>query len=465
MAVRRGTIVSGLLCFVMVVAGGTTPARAASAGWEQLPDLDVFVGVHPNDAAAWGAGFIVVGSEPAVFEEEYGAPSYPVVLRSSDGRGWERFGFEAPDGSRPWATLNSVAIRGSRIVVGGLLQTVYDPIDGPRYQAAIWWSDDGATWTPASVPDLEGDAATIGTMVATADGFVTASGYIEEPTFLRSSDGESWVLADRDPADIPGGGFVERLTAASDRIIAYGLGGEADGCRPGFWWSVNGSRWTAATSLSTFTGCPENGVAGALFRTPQRWLATITMSDGRTEDHPVIASLDGTEWHRTVEPGDLDSLGLVRVAPAPGGYLGFGSEWPLGRDEIRAWTSTDGSGWWELPLSVRDPEDTNFWFITLAVGPEAALAIGRYRSDVTPLAASTTVFIREAVVGAAPGPVPTPPPTDTGPSVNWTEGEGLVATLAWALLGAVALLIALLYAARRTRRASTPTAAHPPHPA
>jgi hypothetical protein len=451
MAARRGMIVSGLLCSLLVVAGGTAPARAAVAGWEQLSDRDVFAGVHPTAVAAWGAGFIVAGWEPAFLEEDPGVPSYPVVLTSSNGRDWERFGFQSGDGSRPWATLSSVAVRGSRVVVGGVLQTVYDPVDPPQYQAAIWWSDDGENWTPAAVPDMEGDVTAIRAIVATGNGFVATSGYVADPTFLRSSDGESWLLAERDPADIPGGGFVERLTAASDRIIAYGLGGEAAGCRPGFWWSVDGSRWSAATSASTFTGCPEQGEAGALFRTPQRWLATIAMSDGRTAGHPVIASLDGTEWHRTDEPGDLESLGLTRAVPALGGYLGFGASWPLGRADIRAWASTDGSDWSELPLTVREVDNTDFWMIDLAVGSEVAVAIGSYRSEITPLAASATIFVREADVEAPPVPAPTPPPTETGPSVSWTDRAGSVATLAWPLFAAAAFFIALLFAARRTR--------------
>ena len=452
MAARRQTIVSGLLCFMLFLAGSPTPARAA-VGWEQLPALDAFVGVHPTAAAAWGAGFIVVGSEPAVFEEEVGAPSYPVVLRSPDGRTWERFGFDGPGGSRPWATLDSVAVRGGRIVVGGLRQTVYDPIDPPQYQEAIWWSDDGETWAPASLPDIDGVAATIRPMVATADGFVAASGYIEDPTFLRSPDGESWELADRDPADIPGGGFVERLTAAPDGIVAYGLGNDPDGCRPGFWRSVDGSRWTAAASSSTFTGCPADGIAGALFRTPQRWLATIAMFDGRTEGHPVVASLDGTAWHQTVQPGDLDVLGLIRVASAPGGYLGLGTETSSGHFENRAWASIDGNRWSELPFSVRDSEEASFWLIDLAVGPDVALAVGRYSSDITPLAASTTAFLREAVVGVAPGPVPTPPPTEAGLSATRTEGEGVIATLSRLLFGGLVCIVALRYAARRRQDA------------
>ncbi len=444
---RFGVGIGALLTVALVWSNAAAPGASAAepTGWVQLPDLPQFGG-NAVGVTAWEDGFAIAVNDPEPVLD-FPAWGTPGVLTSTDGTTWNRAVLADSGGEPAKGGLNAVAAAGTRIVVGGAIPGEEETLA----VAAAWWSDDGASWTPASVPATE----PIQFIVATATGFVAAGGTPDDPVFLTSPDGATWGLVDHPaPVQPAGPGALMDLYAAPDGIVLYGIGYEGS-CRGAFWYSVDGSSWTPANANPLFSTCPGVTYPGALFRTPDRWVATFPWQRVPTNQADrVMASLDGRSWHVSEKVGDLPGIGLMFVEPAPGGFLAIGTGPRRPGEEFvePAWTSDrEGLGWESVPLDVRPLPDSGIWFAGLAVGPGTALVAGRYLGPNEPPSGPSTAWIRTATAGLAPAPGttsrPTPPPTDRVAAVTPNPGADLPAGLlaglavaltlaAWALRGA-----------------------------
>lgn len=440
---RVSVVIGSFLTLALAWSNAVPGARAAEPpGWVQLPDLPQFRGLSATGVTAWEHGFVIAADDPEPILD-FPAWGAPVVLTSADGTAWERVDLVDSGGQPIKGGLNAVAAHGTRIVVGGAIPGE----DETLAIAAAWWSDDGASWTPASVPLTE----PIQFLVATATGFVAAGGTPDGPVFLASPDGAAWEVVDHPPPVVPAGpGTLMDLYAAPDGIVLYGIG-HSGACRGAFWHSVDGSSWTPADAIPRFHGCPGVTYPGALFRTPDRWVATFPWEGVPTHQADrVMASVDGRSWHVSQNVGELPAIGLMFVEPAPGGFLGIGTgpRRPGMEFAEPGWMSDEhGLAWENVPLDVRPLIDSGIWFAGLAVGPENAIAAGRYLGSNEPPSGPTTAWIRTSAAGLAPvpGPTsrPTPPPTDrAGASTPKSGAEppaGLVGLVIAALLAVCAV--------------------------
>ncbi len=148
-----------------------------------------------------------------------------------------------------------VAARGSTLVAVG---TNGDPIYGP---AAAWVSTDGA-WRRAEVARPDGVMRAV---TSTADGFV-AVGYAtndDGARVWRSADGTTWSPVDDQPSLDNHSSPNRMLSVAADEhgLVAGGWRADFANGSSAAWTSPDGSQWTAAPWVPSFSGGQIPGVA------------------------------------------------------------------------------------------------------------------------------------------------------------------------------------------------------------
>jgi hypothetical protein len=243
----------------------------------------------------------------------------PAFLTSSDGVTWRRSG-ERPTGDLLGLLPAAVVAQGRRLVVAGL-----DPGDRP----GIWWSDDGQTWRPSTVPDpllpeLWRGLCTDGrTIAAVGVGEIRAIPQLptsfpqEVAEALTSGDGATWHRA---PApllgpDTPINGAM-RLSAC-----AFGQGGRMV---------------SIGTTDLADTDEAALAVVWPSLATPPR----LTLMDGSSP--PFSGQLarsivwTGASFVVGGDSGELD---------------------PIEADPV-LWSSTDGSIWHRLPAATAPQNDS-----------------------------------------------------------------------------------------------------------
>jgi hypothetical protein len=191
--------------------------------------------------AAGPLGGFAVGTWDGVTHQ-----SVAQVWRSDDGTDWRRL-----DGVASLTSTSDELLRGRAVAVGARRVTVvgaainlHRPAD--RDDGAVWWSDDGTTWTRAGVAAAHmggaGDQELM-TVVALADGGFSAGGSDgNEAAVWSSPDGAVWRRADPLPS--------ARGTGATVTALAQGpkggqwAAGVVDGT-PRLWRSSDGRQWSA----------------------------------------------------------------------------------------------------------------------------------------------------------------------------------------------------------------------------
>jgi len=182
--------------------------------WAKAPNGDPPIGDRPMVGNSWGM--------VAIMDD----PQYHLTF----GLDWNMSTLLGADVN----SVQDVAVAGDRFVAVGHLTTS----DGSTKPAA-WWSDDGTTWTAATVDSAPGDGFT--TVAAGRGGYVATSSATGSGggsgAFWTSTDGQAWHKASA-MGPFPGAAI---FTGDGTRILGWGLG--SDG-KMQFWVSPDGQNWT-----------------------------------------------------------------------------------------------------------------------------------------------------------------------------------------------------------------------------
>ena len=196
--------------------------------WERVPnDEGIFGGENSqvmNAVVAGGPGLVAVGYDNAN-QGWGGMDANAAVWTSPDGTAWKRVPNTEVFGDQRWQTMNAVTVEGTRLVAVG-----YDgPLD--KYDAAVWTSVDGMTWT--RVPqdkavfggaDVQGmNAVTAWEAGLVAVGYDRSGGAFEAAVWI-SPDGSTWARVPRDRAVFGGLGAqrMNGVVARASGLVAVG---------------------------------------------------------------------------------------------------------------------------------------------------------------------------------------------------------------------------------------------------
>jgi hypothetical protein len=259
------------------------------------------------------------------------------------------------------------------------------------WQAAIWYSDDGATWTQAQSPSTTGEILAIAVAGDNALAVGTESRGSFSFVWRSADDGRHWTPVTRGtqlfgaPAPQMGRPFVTGLLSVNGTWLADG--GGSDGYAAA-WTSRDGTQWrpvldsvnarTAGSVDITTTAHGQlfgywvtagwysaNGTSWGqpvTLSVPDRWfLATVApgagVAFGNNLDRPGLPTPllrshdDGHTW--TIDPNFLarfPDATVLTVTRADGLWIATG--WSGTPNHPDAWVSTDLSAWHALPKSL-----------------------------------------------------------------------------------------------------------------
>jgi hypothetical protein len=260
------------------------------------------------------------------------------VFTSPDGTAWSR----VPDpggvfGGAGWQGMHAVTAGGPGWVAAG-----YDD-SGEDWNAAVWTSPDGVTWT--RVPH-------------------------DESLFGGVNDQE-----------------IFGLIVAGPGLVAVGKDDEA----PAAWVSADGLSWQKVPSDSFFNDPRFDNtdkVMRAVAATPQLGLVAVgylarysEATDTDDVDAAVWVSADGLSWTLVSEDagtyGGPDEQKIMAVTAGGPGFVAVGWDRSGGDADAAVWTSPDGTSW------TRARDDAVFAgagdqeMYGVAVGASRVVAVGR----------------------------------------------------------------------------------------
>lgn len=272
--------------------------------WERTGPAAAFDGISLIDVAAGPGGFVALGS--ASGEAALADPTRVVLLRSPDGRRWERL---VGAGMSPPGIATGIG--------GGPLGFVAVGFTDPEPGPVLVVSADGVTWRTID-PTTAGDiAGGIAAPIAVDDGWLAAGGPPGALSILRSADGTSWEATAVEGSDT-NGTHLSRVLEGPNGLIA--TGGASDGCGPFSscpgqavgWWSQDGVAWgriadmDPAIAQSAMTVHPDRGfvavTGSAAWTSPDGWTWTSLGEIAGGESGAVDVAVWGD---RIVAVGDL----------------------------------------------------------------------------------------------------------------------------------------------------------------
>ncbi len=193
--------------------------------WERAGAAAVLSEVDLMDVVSGPGGFVAVGS--TLVE---GAPPVTVMLRSLDGRSWERI--VPPRATDTYAYAAGGGPHGY-LVAGSVGDN----------EPATWLSADGASWRRVPTDALDPGTGGLIDPRSEGDGWIALGSIGDAPAFLRSADGINWTATAIGPTD----------DAYADRLVAgrwgYVVQGGKNSCgffscgEPMTWWSGDGRTW------------------------------------------------------------------------------------------------------------------------------------------------------------------------------------------------------------------------------
>jgi len=304
---------------------GTVWSAAELSSWLRGPDHEDEFGVAIDidtvtyefwDVALVEGGWVVVGY---TLEDE---PVLPIWI-STDGSAWTRASGDVLPGAVPRFT--GVASIGGRVVAVG------DADGGAGRSAAVWVSEDGGqTWSPA--PDVEsvfgglaveatgtlGGGALPVDVTATPAGFVAVgidgSGGDWDAAVWTSPDGLTWsrVLHDEAAFGGPGAQAMTAVETGGPGLVAVGYESltpdeseppmAADADRDGaVWVSVDGSIWARVPHDEAVFGGEGDQVITGVASGPVGIVAVGRAADGDQASAAVWVSADGSTWSRVAD--------------------------------------------------------------------------------------------------------------------------------------------------------------------
>lgn len=372
----------------------TTAGPGGQSGWARIPhDNAVFGVVDPSwmwamiyGVAAQGPGVVAVGTRfPTVDYRDR-----PAVWTSPDGATWAVVPHDE-------AVFGGVMSGYAEAVAAGPLGLVAvgSEYQGDDYDAAVFTSPDGRAWS--RVPDPGGVFGGPGwqgmhAVTAGGPGWVAAgyddSGEDWNAAVWTSPDGVTWTRVPHDEALFGGVNDQEifGVLPAGPGLVAVGHDDEA----PAAWVSVDGLAWEKVPG-DGFSSDPAFDNAAKVMRAvaagPQglvavgylEWYSEAT--DTEETDAAVWVSQDGLSWVLVSEDaatfGGLEDQKMVAVTAGGPGFVAVGWDRSGGDADGAVWTSLEGTNW------ARVSDDAIFGGVGdqelygVAVGTSRVIAVGR----------------------------------------------------------------------------------------
>lgn len=238
--------------------------------------------------------------------------------------------------------FDSITVQNGKIFVAGA------DADGP----AIWISEDGFGWRPASVTtasraNQHAEFLSMGfvtghgqELIALGHRLVTegATTFWQSALWTSHDGGERWV--DAGETSLPQGTLD--VAAVKEGYVALGQGPNGV---PDVWTSRDGRSWRLATNDATFGAATVQRMA-----VHDGLLVAVGADLGETGPSTAMAwrSTDGVDWEQIV----LSRAGSVAsdITAADSGFTAVGSEGGAANDAV-AWQSSDGRTWQQIVLS------------------------------------------------------------------------------------------------------------------
>lgn len=327
---------------------------------------------------ALGSRLVLLGSETC-HDERHAA-----VWVSDDGYEWSQvhddLAFQlTPPGSSPPCALGfrDVVLGGPGLVAVG---TIAGPAPTYPFEAAVWTSVDGLTWTRSS-PDGDNESVSENTRLSNVyrggPGLVAIGTSCEPPpgqagcdekvAIWTSSDGLSWTRLEQ-----TAGAFASILAEASEsdpvrRLFLRSVAGNGSGFVGAiptvdgfdFWTSQDGEEWTRRPSIDTAPQTCFQGLGAQVVAAETSFVVLRTCSETRPASmymSTIWSSDDGQRWTTTTfEPGAriLNVVAVGSTFVAVGRVTDDLNSWPDFEDNRpMIWTSTDGSTWVPVDLGT-----------------------------------------------------------------------------------------------------------------
>jgi len=245
---RLRLVLAACGCMALIGCGGgastpiASPAVPTDGGIVVTPmaELTAFVRAQVGDVIAAGPGFLVVGYTARPDNGVDGA-----VWTSADGLAWVKGPSQDSFANK---LLTDVAAIPGGFAAGG---PACPPTGGGEcVDLHLWYSPDGASWTPATheaASGVEGSVLLTGLtaggpgVVGVGSDVTDVSAGAKDAATLTSDDGTSWVVHRGDPI------FSD---ASTNSVVAGGPGlvavGDHDGGTFAAWGSPDGTTWTSA---------------------------------------------------------------------------------------------------------------------------------------------------------------------------------------------------------------------------
>jgi hypothetical protein len=344
------------------LAETTTTTVTPAPDWVRIPgDVAIFGG--PGDDAiagvvAGGPGLVAVGSD---YEGGSGSDGGEIsdgdaaVWTSPDGVAWTRVPHdEAVFGGPDYQEMQGVVVLGSNIIAVGV------DASGGDADAAVWTSSDGVNWNRvvAGESALGGPGGQAMLRVAAggpglvAVGFDDATGEFDwDAAVWTSPDGVTWTRVPHDEALFGGdrNQVMLGVVTADVGLVAIGWDRSGEDVDAAVWTSPDGLTWTRVPHDEAVFGGPRNqrmvGVVGG-----DAGVVVVGFDEsGDDSDAAVWTSPDGVTWVRVVNPeavlGGAGNQRMSGVVAAGGGLVAVGSDDSAGDSDAAAWTSPDGLNW------------------------------------------------------------------------------------------------------------------------
>ena len=318
----------------VVVSGQTGDSESiwvstdpSGLGWSLLDGALGAGDIRVGSITAYGDGFVAVGTED---------DARAAVWVSADGTEWRRIPDQPSFSDVPWIWMQAVASNNDQLVAVGKHEA-----DG-HLRAAAWTSTDGETWTRLDGP-FHGDPAHLQQqmegVITTANGYIAFGWEAENWSGIRaaiwtSEDGTTWTRATICGTirhGDPGEWGIRNIAAVGDRLVAISGEGRVH-------ISNNGNIWhTYELDQEHLTDVRPGDIVATDFGFIM--VGTRNGSDNRNQTAAMFISADGINW---TEETPNTALGTsIRRLAATGDDtiigIGFQSE-PAGMGLAAIWT-------------------------------------------------------------------------------------------------------------------------------
>jgi hypothetical protein len=327
----------------------------SAGGWARVPhDEAVFGGTNAQlmgSVVAAGPGLVAVGFDWS------GGDGDAAVWASPDGLTWTRVPHdEAVFGGDDDQWMMSVVAAGRGLVAVGSDQS------GGDWDAAVWTSPDGSTWTrvPHDEAVFGGDNGQAMRSVAVGGpGLVAvgrdASGGDADAAVWTSPDGLTWTRVPHDEAVFGGDDWqvLASVVAGGPGLVAIGLDGPIDDWDAAVWTSPDGLTWTQVPHDETVFGGYGSQDMWSVVAVGSGLVAVGYDGPDDDRDAAVWTSPDGLTWTRVPHDeaifGGDDWQVMASVVAGGPGLVAVGYDGPYDDADAAVWTSPDGLTWTRVP--------------------------------------------------------------------------------------------------------------------